>query len=107
MYKKINMNKIELINKLIEKSIKKIKLLEELKESLQYEKADYHLVKLRDDSYSLFKISHKDQIINARMNKALFNGNYDEIKSYMKKRKISDEQVFRKTTWEHIISSEK
>lgn len=90
-------NKIELIDKIIEKSIKKIKLMEELKESLLYESADYHLVKIGNDNFSLYKKLNKTPI---------FNGNHEQIKSFMKKRKISSEQVFRKTFWEHIISND-
>ena len=99
-----DMDKINsLIDDVIEKTLKKVKLLEELRSSIGYENCEYIIRKTnpnKDGVYMLFKkLDNKNGIL-------VLSYNIDDIFSYIKKRKIPTEKVYREIYWEHIVTSD-
>lgn len=99
-----DMDKINsLIDDVIEKTLKKVKLLEELRSSIAYENCEYIIRKTpnKDGLYMLYK-----KLDNKMIELICSFYSIDEIYSYMKKIKIPTEKVYRETYWEHIVTSE-
>lgn len=99
-----DMDKINsLIDDFIEKTLKKVKLLEELRSSIGFENCEYIIRtnQNKDGIYLLYK-----KLDNKMIELKCHKKSIDDIFSYMKKRKIPTEKVYRETYWEHIITSE-
>jgi len=89
------------IDQLIEQTKRQIYLLEELKESIEYERCDYIIIKAdaTDKGYMLYKKKGDLHLIRS--------GSYGSLANYLKKIKIPPDNVYRQTSWKHIISSDK
>jgi hypothetical protein len=90
------------IDQLIEQTKRQIYLLEELKESIEYEHCDYIITKAdaTNKGYMLYK-KKGDCLPLIR------SGSYGSLANYLKKIKIPPDNVYRQTSWKHIISSDK
>jgi hypothetical protein len=80
--------KTELVDQVIELTKKKLKLLEELKESLKYEKCKYHLVCHEGISiprWSLIEIASKEN---------LCHGSTADLNRFIKKRNIDRKIIY-------------
>jgi len=81
-----NAKAVELTNRLITLSARRTQLMIELKESLLYEQATYHLVKPdKTNYYMLFQIANKQRVADGRP---------ANIKSYLRLRKIDPKSVY-------------
>lgn len=80
---------IDVTEKLITLTKKKVELLEELKRSLIYEKCDYILVKHEDDLPLRFQLFHKNP------KKSLIFAPKSSVDTYIKKRNINPKLIFK------------
>jgi hypothetical protein len=81
--------KIELVEQVIELTKKKLKLLEELKESLKYEECKYHLVCHKETSiprWSLIEIKSK---------KSVCHGSSSDITRFIKRRNLDSSLIYK------------
>ena len=100
-----DMDKINsLIDDVIEKTLKKVKWLEELRSSIAYENCEYIIRKTNSNQDCLYLLYKK--LDNKMIELKCHKDSIDEIYSYMKKRKIPTEKVYREIYWEHIVTSE-
>ena len=107
-----DMDKINsLIDDVIEKTLKKVKLLEELRSSIAYENCEYIIRKTNSNQDGLIELSSTFYLLYKKLDNKMIElkchkDSIDKIYSYMKKRKIPTEKVYREIYWEHIVTSD-